>query len=666
MKLNIAEAKQRLPLPDLLARLGLGEHAKKSARCPLHQDKSPSFSVFEQEGLWFWKCHAGCGEGDEITFLEKHEGLSNGDAIRRFCELAGVNRIGHNSVVTPPPLKPKADDSSKTECDLSEQWRKCLTAFTDQQAEILADWRGYSPEFVAWLRQRELIGSFKSLVAFPVHGDGGKVTAIHCRKKDGDWFYFPAGKKTHPLTLGNPKTADLVVVFESQWDAFGVLDKLAFHIGTPQGMAVIVTRGAGNGKLVRGLVKRGAVLLAFRQNDTAADKWLAEVVAAATVDGATVRHVITPPPHKDANDWTKAGVTAKDLMKATDEAAEVKSVTVTKTEPPKANTRPVFSFRKPSEWRDYVPAEGMVLVGDNHIVRGNVTVIGGEPGCGKSRASVGLALAGATGAEWFGYNVHRKFKTLILQNENGGLRLKDEFAELDCAALDDFCRVCDPPEYGMRFDAPDFCTALKAELDAFAPDVVVLDPWNSVALDDKQRDYLEAFRSIRAVIPAGETSPALVIVAHTRKPKKTERRPTGRELLHELAGSYGLGSVPRTVFIMQHATPDTEDNRVVWTCCKANDARQLGGRSAWLRGNGLFQPVRDFDWKEFDMPATERAGITETDVAEVFENGRELSRKLAVEELAERTGCKPSACYGALTKFAKRLHERNGLLRWKT
>jgi DNA primase len=72
---DIAEAKRQLPLPALLHRLGLGEHAKKSALCPFHDDKHNSFSVWKNGvGLWFWKCHTGCGEGDEITFLEKHYG----------------------------------------------------------------------------------------------------------------------------------------------------------------------------------------------------------------------------------------------------------------------------------------------------------------------------------------------------------------------------------------------------------------------------------------------------------------------------------------------------------------------------------------------------------------------------------------------------------------
>src|SRR5262245_15817140 len=88
---ELAEAKRALPLPLLMHQLGLGEHAKRSARCPFHDDKHRSFSVWHSKaGRWFWKCHAGCGEGDEITFLEKLKMISNSGAIREYKKMAGV------------------------------------------------------------------------------------------------------------------------------------------------------------------------------------------------------------------------------------------------------------------------------------------------------------------------------------------------------------------------------------------------------------------------------------------------------------------------------------------------------------------------------------------------------------------------------------------------
>jgi DNA primase len=87
---DLAEAKRRLPLPALLHQLGLGDHAKKSARCPFHEDQHNSFSVWRNDaGYWLWKCHAGCGHGDEVIFLEKHRSIARTDAIKLFKEMTG-------------------------------------------------------------------------------------------------------------------------------------------------------------------------------------------------------------------------------------------------------------------------------------------------------------------------------------------------------------------------------------------------------------------------------------------------------------------------------------------------------------------------------------------------------------------------------------------------
>jgi len=91
-----------------------------------------------------------------------------------------------------------------------------------------------------------------------------------------------------------------------------------------------------------------------------------------------------------------------------------------------------------------------------------------------------------------------------------------------------------------------------------------------------------------------------------------------------LSGSLVLGSIPRTVWVLQNASELVTDNRVVVTCCKNNDG-ELGDRSAWTRDNGLWSPVSGFDWDAFDNPvqpgAKTGSAITEQAMAAVFDHG---------------------------------------------
>jgi energy-coupling factor transporter ATP-binding protein EcfA2 len=334
-------------------------------------------------------------------------------------------------------------------------------------------------------------------------------------------------------------------------------------------------------------------------------------------------------------------------------------------DPPEAIIAPakniMLEFLTPSQLAAFIPPEGFNLVGNYHIQKGAVFVIGGAPGVGKSRAAVALAVSSATGRDWFGLKVHRKFKTMILQCENGRVRLKNEFADLGCETLDGFIRVCPPPPFGFAFDDLVFREQLRKEIESFKPDVIILDPFNRLAQDDKAKDYMAAFNAVQSVISNNDEI-ALGIVAHTRKPKADERA-NGRNALNMLAGSYVLASVPRSAFVIQSASDETTENRVVFVCCKNNDG-ELGHPTVWERGNGIFRPVENFDWNEFNAPSEQRKTITETDLTEIFGNGTiKLAKKQVVEKLQETTGCGQSAAYNALKRFMHRLGEtENGLL----
>lgn len=90
----ILRAKELLPLRELIRQVGDWDDHVFGNFCPFHDDNSPSFSIFEYNGQELWKCHAGCGEGDQITYLELKFELSRGDAIRKFLAMAGVRHTG--------------------------------------------------------------------------------------------------------------------------------------------------------------------------------------------------------------------------------------------------------------------------------------------------------------------------------------------------------------------------------------------------------------------------------------------------------------------------------------------------------------------------------------------------------------------------------------------
>jgi hypothetical protein len=292
---DIDDAKQGLPLPPLMKREGLGEHSKKSARCPFHDDQHNSFSVFQNgAGLWFWKCHAGCGEGDEITFLEKRRRISRGDATKLFLEMAGANGA--------------APSPSKQESPSTLDWRACVNAFTDTDVLRLVLRRRYSRKLCSWLNENGLIGKYKDYFAFPIHDRTGNVVAVHYQLDDRSWRYHPRGANVRPLVIGNLIPGDPVHVFESQWDAFAFMDVSGERSG------IVITRGAGNGKLVSNVIPHGSAVYLWTQNDAAGEKWQKDICA---VIKAAVKRVKIPAPHKDLNDWTRAGATSDDLLAAT-------------------------------------------------------------------------------------------------------------------------------------------------------------------------------------------------------------------------------------------------------------------------------------------------------------------------------------------------------------
>jgi hypothetical protein len=582
--------------------------------------------------------------GDFVMAIKIARGLGFVEAALEIGRAIGINlESGNNTAAGSGNGRRTSGSRYTTGASIKPpDWKKDY-ALADSDLKELAAWRGYSISFCSWLNDHQLIGRQNGLWAFPVYHDG-VIVSVHVRHDKNKWIYRPRlkdiGVALNPLVIGDLDSAQKVFSGESQWDLFSVLERLGIHHG--EAIAGIATRGAQNGSLV-GTLEIKAELYLLPQNDEAGRAWLEH---AAGVLSCTMRILSVPSIYHDVDDWLRAIKDIAEFIEA------IRNAQIQTQRP-----RPAYiEFHKPSYFINYQPPDDLVLVGDNHIVRGSVFVIGGAPGVGKSRASVSLALAGALVTPWFNLEVLTEFRTMILQAENGRFRLKEEFSEINQPSLEDHLLICPPPPHGLCFNKTEFKDQLKAANDEFGPHLVLLDPWNAVAHDDRLRDYRESFDVVAEVFDLGtEKGPGIGILAHTRKPLPGERA-NGRALLNLLAGSYVLGSVPRCVFVMQSASDDVNETKVIWTCCKNNDGK-LGPRSVWERKNGLFVPVQNFDWTSFDSPEEKKdKPIDETALAEIFNDGAlKLKRADAVEALINLTGRKRSTCYDALNEKTGRL-----------
>jgi DnaB-like helicase N terminal domain/AAA domain len=324
-----------------------------------------------------------------------------------------------------------------------------------------------------------------------------------------------------------------------------------------------------------------------------------------------------------------------------------------------ANAQTLIEVITPHEARSFEADPADFLVGEGLICRDQFITIGGEPGCGKSRLATTLAVSLARGyGQWQGYPVRSKGRTLILQTENKGTRLKEEFAAVP-KDLDDSILISKNLPKGLAFHDADFRREVQRLAAKWPFQLLVLDPWNDVIADEGQSDYADALLNIERCF-YGLKMPAVLIVAHLRKPRAdaSGRRKSGRELLHELSGSLKLGSKSRTVFAVQPATYSMDDDRIVFEVAKANDAdpawlQEHGTRSAWHRKNAAFERCAEFDWEEWMNPGSpnaEKRAVSMEMVESIFaDTGRPgMKQGQLVKAIAEKFDVGESTVWRAI------------------
>jgi hypothetical protein len=318
--------------------------------------------------------------------------------------------------------------------------------------------------------------------------------------------------------------------------------------------------------------------------------------------------------------------------------------------------RPKLKIWRTHEILKHEIPKHLQLVGDNEISMGydGVVVVAGPGSSGKSLALSSLALAGAKGkGSWMGRKVHRKFKTLIIQAENGITRIKKEVEALSenhpDLDINSHIFFSEPPEGGLPFHNAEFRTAVRRAVAELEPDVVVVDPWSQVASEDAAKEVVDKLSEIRSCFPAGDQCPALIIVAHTKKPRAGEVH-RGRSLTSLVSGSVALPNTARCVYVLLPWSENPEDSRIYWCCPKLNNG-EMYGASVWHRKFGTaFEPdtqTNPLDWGK-ESENDEAQAITTSELRRAFGEQVHLTKSALVKRLVEVSDCSDKTAYRAI------------------
>lgn len=428
-------------------------------------------------------------------------------------------------------------------------WPACVAELDDDRMTELAEWRGFSMPFVQWLKAEGLIGIHRGNFALPVHDREGRVVRVHYKIGDKGWAYYPTGGDNAPLIINDIENATHTLAFESQWDAFAILDKLKAHEPENAGRyAAIITRGAtSNTDFSKYEIEH---LIACPQNDpeekrskttgrTPAEEWLFQI---QTTRKRTTQFSVadTPKEHKDANDWIRADDPDHFRVFATVIDGAVNPV-----------LKEIKTVRQLLEYPVKNDPDSLIGYDRRFLGKAGTWMIIGPSGIGKSTLTTGIALHASMGVDWNGVKFRRPLRTLVIQAENDEGDLAEmvmgiiynatkrgEFTKSQLLMMQSnlmFRQVVD--KTGQAF-----CNWLEEAIRESGADLVVIDPVLSYVGDDisQQKVVSNFFRN--GLNPALiKTGAMAIIIHHTGKPPKDKR--AGTKGWTETDYSYqGLGS----------------------------------------------------------------------------------------------------------------------------
>jgi hypothetical protein len=461
-------------------------------------------------------------------------------------------------------------------------WNVCKARFTTQEEEKIAFERGVRPFIIDRLRERNLLGLCYCTkwhawcIAFPISDPDGNTWRAHCRspKRNGDgkwdWAYEPSEdplKRPIPaLVLGQLTTAHTAHVFESQWDAIAVIDKLDLLPEIDDGkICIIATRGAQIGSRLSALSWAPNInICVWPQNDEAAKDWLPDTLR--QVGGAYI--VQTLQDFKDVGEWVKDGNASPADLEAAIQYANFQRAPPPKAQASQQGAEPRIprALRGASiiDFAERAIDHSKNLLGNRWLSCLQGAFFVAPSGHGKSTWVIQATACWACGLTAFGIHPARPLRILILQSEDDDNDVTEMSWLTDRLGLTstqrDLVRKNTHLEWLNDAVGAEFFLVADDFLSAFKPDVLFINPYSAYQGGDIRDDKLNnEFLRIRLSALLTKHNCGAIPVHHTPKTQFQKLEDfSWFDWMYSMAGGAALTNWARGVLIMvPSVTPGT-------------------------------------------------------------------------------------------------------------
>ncbi len=349
------------------------------------------------------------------------------------------------------------------------------------------------------------------------------------RKPDGagGWIWKLGDVPRVPYRLRELVEADVgrvVHIVEGEKDVDSLANRRLLATCNPGGAG----KWPGVADLAR-VTLAGRDIIVVADRDDVGRKHALEVADSLRSVARSLVTLIPPPPHKDVSDLLQAGHTLLELV-------PVDATTERTAAPPcdpwteRVTSSETAWFTDAPPKRRWLLRDGRTALSTGVLPLGKVGLLIAEGGAGKTMTLVALAIAGATGATWFGcYVVATAGRVLLLLGEEDAEEVHrrcysvaratgapvpkpGSITVLPLAGLP--CPMVEADEKGNAQDAA-FLHWLRSYIAQHGPFTLILvDPLSRFAGADAEIDNAAATRFVQALESIATETGATVIVAH--------------------------------------------------------------------------------------------------------------------------------------------------------